>query len=1056
MRSRKTSVVLAVGLGLSLVFLWLMGASLPNVVHAADFTVTTTADENDGSCTPGHCSLREAIIAANSNNENDTIFLEDETYTLVITGTEEDDSATGDLDVFGHTAGSLTISGEGSDQTIIDADGIDRVLQVHYEADVTISGVTIRGGSVTTGVIDGGGIYFQSGSLVLNDVIVEDNHADKYGGGIFIDQGQLTLNSGQIRSNTADEGGGGVYVNRSSAVFDQAGDSDVASNGTNLQGGGVFVASGQALFSAGEVRDNTAETDGGGVYVGSGQITLDGGEIYDNSASNDGGGVGVDAGAVIMSTGQIRDNTADGRGGGVFLNGSDATFDLSGDGLVVGNEAASGGGVFINAGDMTFSGGEIVTNSVSADGGGVYVNEADAMFEMSDTGILAGNEALSGLGGGLHVHYGTANVTGGRIYQNTGDDGGGVYVHQGVLGLSRVAVSDNVAVRGAGLFNANGTLTIVNSTVSGNATDDLGVYATGGSGGGLFNGGDAATTTITHSTFVSNTANTDVTWPWGAGGIDGISGTVSLRSTVVAYNQRVDTLVNCVGTPISNGYNMDDDGSCNLVDTTDISNTDPLLGPLADNGGGNQTHALLSGSPAVDAAACVASVTTDQRGVSRPQGAGCDIGAYEAGLDVFLHKTVDDETPDPGQLITYTIVVENNGESGITGGVISDTLDNRLNFVGPVTLDPSSAGTTGTPPTLVSGLTLAAGESVTVTFAVTVDTGLAGGTVVDNVAALTSAEVVTPQTDAVEVTVSNVAPVAGDATFSTNEHTSIQRMLPAEDANGDDLTYGLLTTPITGTLVLDDDTIGAFTYTPTVSADDYEVTFFYIVTDTGALGDTGAITVSVHVGNDPPVAHDDSVSTDEDTPVTGTVMVDDLDPDEIFTYAVSTDPTYGQASVDANSGLWTYTPVNRMSDYTDVFIFMVTDSGGNTDTATITVEVEADNDPPVASDANFSIDSDDTATGVISVTDPDTDEMSWTFDLVQQPDLGSVALNSSSGVWEYEPSPEAAQGYTDTFGVTVTDSGDNTDTATITVNVRWVAEAEDLYFIYLPLVSNSS
>jgi hypothetical protein len=78
------------------------------------------------------------------------------------------------------------------------------------------------------------------------------------------------------------------------------------------------------------------------------------------------------------------------------------------------------------------------------------------------------------------------------------------------------------------------------------------------------------------------------------------------------------------------GYNLIGDGSCGLAATGDITGTDPLLGPLQDNGGYAETQALLEDSPAIDAiplAHCA--VDADQRGVSRPQGPACDMGAYE-------------------------------------------------------------------------------------------------------------------------------------------------------------------------------------------------------------------------------------------------------------------------------------------------------------------------------------------------------------------------------------------------------------------------------------------
>ena len=80
---------------------------------------------------------------------------------------------------------------------------------------------------------------------------------------------------------------------------------------------------------------------------------------------------------------------------------------------------------------------------------------------------------------------------------------------------------------------------------------------------------------------------------------------------------------------ISGGHNLVQDDTCNPV-ASDLIGVDALLGALADNGGPTWTHALLAGSPAIDAADDAACPATDQRGVTRPQGAAPDIGAYEA------------------------------------------------------------------------------------------------------------------------------------------------------------------------------------------------------------------------------------------------------------------------------------------------------------------------------------------------------------------------------------------------------------------------------------------
>ncbi len=153
--------------------------------------------------------------------------------------------------------------------------------------------------------------------------------------------------------------------------------------------------------------------------------------------------------------------------------------------------------------------------------------------------------------------------------------------------LTDSTVSDNEAVDSGGGISNSRELTLTNSTVSGNTADDYG------------------------------------------GGIGNNVGTASLKNTIVANNTAaIDN--DCTGMINSNGYNLDSDGTCNLTGPGDLPNTNPNLGPLADNGGSTQNHALLAGSPAIDAGSpdCPPPAT-DQRGVVRPQGVACDIGAFE-------------------------------------------------------------------------------------------------------------------------------------------------------------------------------------------------------------------------------------------------------------------------------------------------------------------------------------------------------------------------------------------------------------------------------------------
>src|SRR5262249_54154966 len=160
-------------------------------------------------------------------------------------------------------------------------------------------------------------------------------------------------------------------------------------------------------------------------------------------------------------------------------------------------------------------------------------------------------------------------------------DGGGIR-NSGTLTLVASTLSGNRATGGGGIRNS-GLATIVTSTLSGNRATNS------GDGGGIENvaGG---TLTIASSTLSGNAANS------GGGSANG--GTVTLQDSIVANSLAGG---NCSGPPTSNGHNLSSDATCSLSGPGDLSNVNPLLGPLQFNGGPTPTQALLAGSPAIDA-----------------------------------------------------------------------------------------------------------------------------------------------------------------------------------------------------------------------------------------------------------------------------------------------------------------------------------------------------------------------------------------------------------------------------------------------------------------------
>ncbi|HSN74097.1 MAG TPA: choice-of-anchor Q domain-containing protein, partial [Anaerolineae bacterium] len=185
----------------------------------------------------------------------------------------------------------------------------------------------------------------------------------------------------------------------------------------------------------------------------------------------------------------------------------------------------------------------------------------------------------------------------------------------GTVEVSNSTFADNSANTGGGIYsNYGGTLTVSNSTFSGNRSN----YGDGG--GGIYSGYNS-TLTVSNSTFTGNSANRD------GGGISHVgSDTVTLQNTIVANSPSGG---NCTGVITDGGGNLSyPDTSCPGV------NADPLLGPLQDNGGPTWTMEPGPGSPAInagDAAACATPPVNnlDQRGVIRPVGPRCDMGAVE-------------------------------------------------------------------------------------------------------------------------------------------------------------------------------------------------------------------------------------------------------------------------------------------------------------------------------------------------------------------------------------------------------------------------------------------
>src|SRR6266536_2838158 len=286
----------------------------------------------------------------------------------------------------------------------------------------------------------------------------------------------------------------------------------------------------------------------------------------------------------------------------------------------------------------------LTANTITVQGAGAAATTVDGrnasqVFNVSPAAsvtigqltIIHGNAAR---GGGIQ-NAGTLTLTNSTVAVS----GGGIVNFFGTVSMSQTTIAGNTASGknsegGGGIANGDGTLTVDKTTISGNSTNS----GTGGSA--IFN---ILTTSVSNSTISGNTSpqtsgsilNSDtltLSYVTIASNSSGIVNTASVTATgtIIADSTQGP---NCFGNRFQepSGFNLDSGTSCQLSEPTDLTGTDPLLAKLASNGGPTQTQALQAASPAIDHGGTSANgcPPTDQRGVTRPQGPACDIGAFE-------------------------------------------------------------------------------------------------------------------------------------------------------------------------------------------------------------------------------------------------------------------------------------------------------------------------------------------------------------------------------------------------------------------------------------------
>ncbi len=641
-------------------------------VDRTDDTAAATA------CTaaPNDCSLRGAIIAANADLGADPVIINLQpatTYNLTLANaTQENAAATGDLDI---TTGlhSVTIVGGGAsgpNASIIDAAGLtsgssrDRAFQLTASnvtaifqdlriqngkaADDGASGAstnpttqnsTRAGGGILNGAgIDINGVAVSSGgSLTLTNVVIENCQA--------LGKGDDIVNE----HRTLDAHGGGL--------------ASLGTTGNVIVTGSTFTAN-TALGGNGAIFNNAAGSNakGGSIYLQGGTLNIDGSRIEASAANGGNGGDQNQNGQTNGGFGGFA------QGGGVYVGGGTATINNTTfeDTEVNGGNSGTGGNASNPGGD--------------AGGGGLYslgnVTVTNSTFHLAeanggDAGDAFGSTCLGGHQGG----------------DGGGARGGAIFADGGSLIINTATFANNSATGGNG--------------GDGGQTDgglNCGNHGAGGLAyGGAITNANAATVNIKHGTISLNNAqagNTGVN-QGGAnkpprpaaegtgGGIRVGPGSVTLENTIIAGNTAANGAGDNTGAPTpgpnvdgavtSNGHNLLGVATeaTGFTGTGDQTGANPMLAPLADNGGPTQTMEPLPGSPALDAGVAAGS-TFDQRGLARtvddpgvvnaPTSDGTDIGAFEAEVPCILtcpaDITVSNDPDECGAIVNYTLTSE--------------------------------------------------------------------------------------------------------------------------------------------------------------------------------------------------------------------------------------------------------------------------------------------------------------------------------------------------------------------------------------------------------------
>ena len=443
------------------------------------------------------------------------------------------------------------------------------------------------------------------------------------------------------------------------------------SNGRRTNGGAIFnqgtLVAIDCTFTGNKANGITGVAGSNGT---NGDLSGDNGTAGGNGGPAFGGAI-YNSGTASFTNCTFRLNSADGGSGGKGGNGGTGEFE-GGDGGRGGNGGRAQGGAIYNVGNLILVNCTFAENTATGGAGGQGGTGGSGAFPGAN-----GNGGAGAAGSGAAViNLQQAEIANCTFNNNVGKGGSSASASTDSNGDGRNGLTGGASY-GGGIFNS-GQGSILNSTFFKNRTTG-GAGGAGGpgdfqggdggdggaaSGGGIYNSGNI---TVTHVTLYGDGAT------GGAGGTNGPAafpgdrgdagasqggnlangqGTFVLQNSIVASNAAGG---NGFGTIIDSGVNISSDATLGLSAPGSRNNTNPRLGAFQDNGGPTRTMALLANSPAINTAEGGFCPETDQRGVGRPVGAACDVGAYEfTGKPAIITQPVDQRATN-GNSVTFSV-----------------------------------------------------------------------------------------------------------------------------------------------------------------------------------------------------------------------------------------------------------------------------------------------------------------------------------------------------------------------------------------------------------------